>query len=117
MTTDGRIDEITLTNNGSGYSGTVTPVITEGAGAAANVTALAANSSNGGVATITLQNSGNGFTSAPNVLFYTGLTIDSAAIANYLAANADAPTATATLNSNGTVANINVTNSGSDLEK
>ena len=112
--TNGRVTAITIDDAGLGYTLAPTVSVFEGSGAAAQVTALTTNNTNGGVASVSIQASGNGFSSAPNVLFSDGA-LDSATIANFMASLADAPTATASLNNNGTVESVSVTNAGSDI--
>ena len=114
--TNGRVTDISIDNVGLGYALAPTVTVTEGTGAAATVTSLATNSSNGGVQSVSVVNSGNGFVSAPNVVFVaSGNALDSTNVANFLASLADAPTATANLNTNGTVESVTVDNTGSDI--
>lgn len=118
---DGRVTAITIDNAGAGYLTSPGVTITEGAGAAAEITSLSSDGSNGGVADVQVTDGGAGYgAEAPNILFssvaLTGtFATDSTNIANYAAANSDLPTATATLNGNGSISDIAVGNNGSDL--
>lgn len=118
---NGRVNSITITDNGAGYVLAPTVTVTEGTGAAATVNGLFADGTNGGVADVQVVTTGSGYgANPPNVLFsnvgLTGVFVtDSTNIANFAAANPDLPTATSSLGVNGTLSSISVGNTGADL--
>ncbi|MBV6644809.1 MAG: hypothetical protein KI790_05145 [Cyclobacteriaceae bacterium] len=113
--TNGVVTDVTLTDGGSGYTSDPSIQITEGRNASAIVTSLLSSGGNGGVAEVLVDDGGQDFASAPNVLFSFSAFLDSAGVADFNA-QTDATNAVAVLNTNGSVADINVTNTGSDLD-
>lgn len=91
----GTVESVTITNGGTGYSGTPTIQLNGGGGTGATAVAVV---SGGQISAINVTAKGSGYTSSPTVAILSGI---------------NAAASVSAMETNGTVLSVNITNSGS----